>query len=415
MNALATNPTLIPELEEFLALSALSDRSFDAVFSEFCERVRAGGVSLKRASIAWRLLDPIYFSQNIVWLSGEPMAIERFRHDPSGRPQSYLLSPLKYVIDHDISFFRRRLCETEAPRDFPVLDEFAEIGITDYVLMLVGFGMGEELDMPGAGIILGTSSDAPNGFTDAEIALFQRLKFMLALAARTQMQREAAEQVVTTYLASTAGRSVLGGAIRRGDGAVVDGVIWYCDLRGSTALCETLGMERYVDFLNDYFAATAGPVADAGGEVLDFVGDAVLAIFPKGEDEVARAVAATAEVETSLAAFLERRRADLPGRADISDVAGIAIDVGTVMYGNIGIPTRLTFSVIGSTVNRITRIERLTKTLHVPLLVTAPIAATDPARWRSCGRYALDGVSAPLEVFAEQRFVPVSGLASSQA
>ncbi|MCF3934290.1 adenylate/guanylate cyclase domain-containing protein [Acuticoccus sp. M5D2P5] len=405
---------LIAELEEFLAISALEDRPFRSVFAELCRRTREGGVSLSRASIGWRLLDPVFFSQNIVWRAHADLEVERFEYSAEGRPDVYLRSPLRHVVENGIAFFRRRICDPDTPRDFEILSDLADAGISDYILMLIGFGRNAPANVPGAGVIFGAASDAPGGFTDDEIAFLKRVRYMIAVAARMQMLREAAEQLASTYLATSAGRRVLNGEIRRGDGEVVEGVIWYCDLRGSTALCERLGTERYIDLLNDYFSATAGPVAAAGGDVLDFIGDAVLAIFPHREDGVARAIRASEEVRLALGALLERRREELADRAEVADLVGIAIDVGRVMYGNIGIPNRLTFSVIGSTVNQVTRIERLTKELHVPLLVTAPIAAIEPARWTSRGTYALDGVSRPLELFSEAAPVPDSGFSGSQ-
>lgn len=396
-----SHEALIARLDERLAIGSLSDVPFERLVSEFANQCREAGLPVARVSIAWRLLDPRYASQVVRWSAQEGVAIERFDYHDGSRPTGIDdRSPLQHVAENRIVFFRRRLCDPGAPRDFPILDDFAARGYTDYVLMLLGFGSEAERHAPGTGVIVGFCCDAPGGFADEDIATLLRLRFMLALAARTSMQREAAHRLVNTYLARSAGRRVLDGQIRRGDGEVVDGLIWFCDLRDSTALCETLGTARYIGLLNDYFTATAGSVVEAGGDVLDFIGDAVLAIFPASGAGLERAAAATRTALTRLDAFRLAYTNALAGRREAADVCGIAMDLGRVLYGNIGINERLTFSVIGPTVNKVTRLERLAKRLHEPVIVTRAVADAAPGPWRPLGTFGLDGVAQEQEVFA---------------
>ncbi|WP_420391392.1 adenylate/guanylate cyclase domain-containing protein [Acuticoccus sp.] len=394
---------LIGELEEFLAIGALEDMPVEVMLAGFCERARAGGLPVARVSVAWRLLDPIYYSQQTAWRLGHGISVDRFRHGVGGANEAYLRSPLRHALDLDLDVFRRRIGEPAERDDFGVLEDLAAAGLTDYVLCLVGFGErrdGLVAKAPGAGLMVSFATDAPPGFADGEVAALLRLRYMLALAARTAMLRAAGEQLVSTYLARSAGRRVLQGTMVRGDGELIDAVIWYADLRRSTELCEALGAQPYIALLNAFFAATAGPVADAGGDVLDFIGDAVLAIFPMNEDGFARGRTATVAALAALEDFRDAHAAALGGPRTLADVAGIAIDIGTVVYGNIGIPERLTFSVIGSAVNKVARIERMTKALGEVVLVTNAIASSNPRMFADRGTHALDGLAAPQRLYA---------------
>jgi len=391
---------LVGDIEEDLAVRSLANDPVGDLVGSACDRARAGGLSIARLLVTWRLLNPLFFSQTLVWRPGCDVELERFRHREEAGSPSFLRSPLWYVLTNDIETYRCVLARTKAPREFPVLDEFAAEGLTDYVTLLVGFGEVKDNTAVGAGILVSVCSDRPGGFLDEEIEALHRLKYMFAVAIRSSLQAEIAETLARTYLGRSAGRKVLSGQITRGGGEAIDAIIWYCDLRHSTELCERMGIERYISFLNDYFTAAAGPVEAAGGDILDFIGDAVLAVFPIDGCGVEQALEGTRGALSALRRF-QLANCNLIGECGVlADLAGIAIDTGRVVYGNIGTEDRLTFSVIGPTVNRVARIERLTKTLHEPVLATRPIVEAAPAGWQSRGSFHLDGVPEPQELFA---------------
>lgn len=393
-------PSFIEATEEFLAICALENRSSAEILDAFCRSAIAGGLPIARAYLGWRLLHPLFMSQNLVFEPATGVSVERFRHSEGETSEAYIRSPLKHVLDNNLPVFRRRLIDADCPRDFPVLADFEARGFTDYVIFLVVFGTGVRSEIPGTGVIMTFAADGPDGFPPAQMALLERLRYMLALSTRIEIETEMRETLARTYLGASAAQKVLSGQIRRGEGQAIDAVVWYCDLRGSTQLCEAMGVDAYLPLLNDYFSVTAGPVTARGGEVLDFIGDAVLAIFPLDAGGLDAAMAATKAAVAELEAFRRRHPDVLGDRRSVAEVAGIAIDIGTVMYGNIGTPDRLTFSVIGQTVNKVARIERLTKALHEPVLVTAPVAEACRARFVSRGRFELDGLRAVEELFA---------------
>jgi len=218
-----------------------------------------------------------------------------------------------------------------------------------------------------------------------------------------QIKQQIAHTVLATYLGMDAGRQVLEGQIRRGDGEMLHAVIWYSDLRDSTRLADSLAADEYLKTVNSYFECTAGAVLANGGEVLRFIGDAVLAIFPirdgGSKSACELAMAAARDADARLAA-VNRERANR--NLEALDY-GLGLHVGDVMFGNIGVPERLEFSVIGPAANEVARIESLTKTLGRRTLASAEFSRGVPGSWESTGEHALKGVGEPLEVMALKR------------
>jgi adenylate cyclase len=189
---------------------------------------------------------------------------------------------------------------------------------------------------------------------------------------------------------------VLQGRIRRGDEERIPAVVWMADLRGSTSLQERLPRGHYLELLNEFFESTAGSALEAGGEVLKFIGDAVLAIFPLLEDPEAplRALAAARGALARLGRYNDACRDGEPRLA-----MALALHLGEVHYGNIGIPGRLDFTATGPVVNEVARIEDLCKRLGKPVLASGVLAALAGGELVSLGSHALRGVEQPVEVF----------------
>ncbi len=214
--------------------------------------------------------------------------------------------------------------------------------------------------------------------------------------------RRMATDLLGTYLGTHVGQRVLGGQVRRGEGQRIFAVIWYSDLRQSTALAERLPGDTFFQLLNDYFDCAAGAVLDHGGEVLRFIGDAVLAVFEIVEPEASIQAACRRAYQAARAALERKATLDHTRRAAGQPTIefGIGLHYGEVMYGNIGVPSRLEFSVIGTAANEASRIEDLCKALRQPLLVSKRFAAEVEAPWISMGTHDLRGVSQLVEIFA---------------
>ena len=219
------------------------------------------------------------------------------------------------------------------------------------------------------GIFVTWASDRPSGFTDDDLDALQRIQRRLAIACKTVIQARIARNITEAYLGTPDRASACStGSIRLGDGEQTRALVWYSDLRNSTRLAETMPSADFLELLNVYFECAARPAIAAGGEVLAFVGDAVLAIFPV--ERRFRAAGADAPRLSALAPVARSSpTASTPSgsrRPDWSRSAtGSALNIGPVMYGNIGVPERLAFSAIGPTVIEVARIEKLTKTVGV--------------------------------------------------
>jgi adenylate cyclase len=181
-------------------------------------------------------------------------------------------------------------------------------------------------------------------------------------------------------------------------------VIWYCDLRGFTRASDRLSRDAVITLLNDYFTAMGEAVTEAGGEILKFMGDGMLAMFPiASADEraatVARAVwAAAAAAETIGALNVARAAASEP------DVRfGLALHLGEVMFGNIGASKRLDFTVIGPAVNYAARLEKLCAEIGCRLVLSSAIADLMPANTLApLGCHRLKDIDEPQLVFGLQ-------------
>jgi adenylate cyclase len=182
-------------------------------------------------------------------------------------------------------------------------------------------------------------------------------------------------------------------------GETINAVIWLCDLRGFTSLSERLERDLLIETLNQYFGPMCDAVENAGGEVLKFIGDAMLAIFPVADAPGPACRLALAAAATARAALEETNRNRTAG--GLPAIAyGLALHVGEVLYGNIGGESRLDFTVIGPAVNLTARIESLCGELKRELLLSADFVVTAGIPADEVSEFELHGVGERQRVFA---------------
>ena len=178
-------------------------------------------------------------------------------------------------------------------------------------------------------------------------------------------------------------------------------------------MAEKLTRQEFLDHLNTFFDGTAGAVAAHGGEVLRFIGDAVLAIFPVDSSDVSRAGITHCPIKASRQAVeavktatkrLGEAQKELDAKGGPPLGYGIGLHVGTVTYGNIGIPDRLEFTVIGSAANKAARVESMTKELDVPVAMSSDFVEAWGGNAKSLGEFPLRGVGQPEEIFTLPEF-----------
>jgi adenylate cyclase len=373
---------------EWLADEALQDTEPAALYGELCRRLRGVGTPILRGHVAFRVLHPLYDASTMEWTAEKGVVVEHFRPEQSGQ-DDFLQSPTGHVMIHRLPVLRRRLTGNTALMDFRVLEEFRALGGTDYVVFAVGFDPAGD-----TGVLCSWLGDRAAGFTDGEIAQLQRVTRELCIALKSRIERNVAQNIAHAYLGKRAGQAVLSGLIRRGDGEKITAALWYSDLRCSTELADRLSAEAFLHVLGRYFEMTAASVLDHGGEVVSLIGDAVLGLFriegAPGE-ACGRALAAANEA---------RRRLDTsrPMANDVAFDFGISLHLGQVIYGNVGVPERLQFTLVGSAVNEVVRVQDLTKTLGHPLLATGPFARAAAGVWQPLGEHRLRGLETPMPI-----------------
>lgn len=377
-------------ISEWLAEQALLDSEPAALYAELCQRLRGVGMPILRGQVGFRILHPLYDASSVRWTADKGPVIGLFRPDDDDGQERFRRSLFGHALAHRLPVLRRRLTGETALLDFEELEEFRALGGTDYIVFLVAFEPTGH-----SGIICSWLADRAAGFTDSEIVQLRRITRELGIAMKSRIERNVAHNVAHAYLGKRAGEAVLNGSIRRGDGEKITAALWYSDLRQSTAFADRLSAEDFLDLLGRYFEMTAAAVLDGGGEVVSLIGDAVLGLFRVEEtpqEACRRALAAAHEARRRLGAT-----APLAGQPlDF----GIALHLGQVIYGNVGVPERLQFTVVGSAVNEVVRVQDLTKQLQSPLLATAPFAAAVAGSWRPVGEHVLRGLETPMPILA---------------
>jgi len=396
-----SSAVLIDSVADWLMSQALGEGDVHDIVGGCCDRLLAAGIPLWRGFVSFRILHPKFASVSIVWRRDERTGtVERMEtlHGEAFTSDDWRQSPMNHMLTTQIPYLRRRLTGEQALLDFPVCRDLRERGGSDYVAWMVPFARDDEPGPHADGVIGSWATDRPSGFSDGEIRSLTRIQRRLVVSLKVQIKQQIARTVLATYLGMDAGRRVLDGQIRRGDGEMLHAVIWFSDMRDSTRLADGLPAEEFLKTINSYFECTAGAVLANGGEVLRFIGDAVLAIFPirDGDPRSAceLALSAAGDAESRLQALNDERAGDNLEPLDY----GLGLHVGDVMFGNIGVAERLEFSVIGPAANEVARIESLTKTLGHRVLASAEFAGCVPGSFESAGEHTLKGVSKPLEV-----------------
>jgi adenylate cyclase len=351
----------------------------------FCDRLTGLGVPLWRLRAGQRLANPLAAAWGVIWTRGAS-AHEYLVARTTLSTDAFHGSPFQFVVERRATF-RRRLLDLDAESDHQVLHEMAAEGGTDYLAVPLEYGDGS---VQGLSLV----SDGEGGFADWHLELIERLRQPLAAALEPTAMRRSSASLLRTFLGDGPADAVLAGAIRRGDRRHIEAAILFCDLRGFTTMSERLGEAELFAALDRYFEAVVEAVRGEGGDVLKFLGDGILAIFP-----VEAAGSRTAACRAALDAVDHARQALAEG-ADVTPLAFIAtLHVGQVVYGNIGSPDRLDFTVLGPAVNLVSRLEGLAKELDRPLLCSAACADALDAPLASLGRFPLKGVAEPQEVF----------------
>lgn len=376
MNADRINQWLLREARTMPDLKALSAGLMD--------QFRAEGLDFCRYSIGYQTLHPevaalaFYWDHNMEEVQEINVGIE------TQASTDYLVSPVR-VVHEGGDMVRCRLEGDDPDMEYEFLEGLRDKGYTDYLMLGVPLPGGRYSPM-------GLGSKIPGGFTDEQVSALREIRDLLGLHVEIHASHHLAGTLLDVYLGHGTGERVLAGAIRRGSVQRYPAALCFCDLRGFTAMSERLPRDFIIHVLNDYFGAVGEAIDANGGEILKFIGDAALAVFPADKDgEKAacdRAYAAGRDMIANLEKLNERRTTENKPPLQI----GMGLHVGDVWYGNIGASGRMDFTVIGPAVNRAARLEKLASDLGEGILVSKAFNDAAGAAFDYVGEYELKGI-----------------------
>ncbi|MBI4956533.1 MAG: adenylate/guanylate cyclase domain-containing protein [Myxococcales bacterium] len=379
-------------LFEWLVDGAPGAAAAPDVAARLADGLCAAGVPLDRLGVFVTTLHPSVLGRAFRWNRGEAVKVGELTLAIRDSP-TFRQSPVNVAMESRREL-RLQVAAGEGLAEFAVARELAAEGFTDYLCLPLPFLNGETQAVTFA-------TRAAAGFGAADLEVLRDVARPLARVAEILALRRTASNLLDTYVGHHSGERILAGRIFKGSIETLQAVIWFSDLRGFTELSARLPARAVIDTLNELFDCQVPAIEKCGGEVLKFMGDGLLAIFPftSAEEAPARSAAALAAADAAFAALAVRNA------AAASPIAfGLALHVGEVAYGNIGGSARLDFTAIGAAVNLAARLEGLTGKLGERLVVSADFAASADRPLVELGSFELKGVTG-----AERVFAPAAG------
>jgi adenylate cyclase len=385
-------PTQRRSILDWLVNETRNERFIDNILVQMCAKLRKDGVPVARATMHFRTHHPQWLGARILWSTGMAEAkIATFGYGIESTPQ-FLKSPVNEIFSGATEVRQNLETMREGDGHYEFYDELRHEGLTEYVAWPMEHTLGKRH-------IVTFSSDRPGGFSEDHISFLQDLLPALTLVTEIRLKNILARTLLQTYVGPHASEQILAGATTRGSGATVGAAILICDLRDFTTISDHWPRDNVIELLNDYFDAMSEPIEKHGGEILKFMGDGMLAIFPLSNPKAcSNLLAAIQEAAVAMEVLNEQNERD--GREVLR--YGIGVHVGDVMYGNIGSRRRLDFTVIGPAVNVASRLESLTKEIKRPVLFSKAFVEMAECKtgMDSLGSFPLRGLGEPVDVFA---------------
>lgn len=379
----------VHELTRWILAPSTRGIPIDAFLVELSLKLHAHDIRVARMRTSVTTKHPEVFVRAVMWHETLGVDVRDGLRDLLTTP-TFLASPVAKVRAEGV-IVRCRLQGPNADLSYSLSRELAAEGLTDYVAYPLQFGSGERT-------YFSFATRAEGGFSDSTLAVFEQIAPALALRIEVESVELALKSLLQVYLGQNAAARVLAGSFLRGTGERIHAAVWFCDMRGFTTMADKKPAQEVVKVLDRFFECVAGPIGPLGGEVLKFIGDAVLAIFPVRNGAVQEACERALSAANAAVAAVAKLNSE--GGEPSVDM-GVGLHVGEVMYGNIGARDRLDFTVIGSVVNEVCRVESLCRTLGSPILMTAAFARhCSGAAVESRGVHTLKGVLEPQEIFA---------------
>jgi adenylate cyclase len=399
------NPRL--QLMNWLVSQGLEGLPENDLIRGFCERCRAGGLDVSRGMVFIDTLHPIFEGRGFRWndtATNESDVFEYGSTEQGDSAQNWRRSVFYHMLENGRQELALDLVKGAA-QNFGMIDDLAAKGHKHFVSYVHQFGEAGTMGQMDCVYSYWTTR-RDDGFGEQGMAALRDLVPVLGLAIKSAAQADITRTLGRVYLGRDASEQVLRGRIVRGVTEKIKAVLWFSDLRGSTAISEGMDPSEIIPFLNDYAQASIDAIHEAGGEVLKLIGDGVLGMFAQDNLAipnlaVAKRAALRAEhrFRHNMRALNSRRGAD---QRPVTS-AHVGLHVGEVFYGNIGSEDRLDFTVVGPAVNEVSRIASMCRSVERELLMSSAFRGGLDAAGRnylvSTGRFALRGISRAQELY----------------
>ncbi|MBR1235083.1 adenylate/guanylate cyclase domain-containing protein [Bradyrhizobium sp. AUGA SZCCT0177] len=384
------NASELHQITNWLIDGARSVVNSPRLMAEVCERLVEAGLPLWRVGFFVRTLHPDIFGRNFIWRLGAEVEFGTVDFKILDSPVFHN-SPLIHVFQQGLEV-RARVDDPQSRR-FPIVEDMRAEGVTDYIALPLLF-------TDGAVHASSWTTKQPGGFTEEQLSALRQITTPLARVIEIISLRRTASSLLDTYVGNRAGERILGGQIRRGHTESMNAAIWLSDLRGFTALSDRLPSETVVDILNQYFDCQVAAIRSHGGEVLKYMGDGLLAVFPideyvGDEQQVCSRVLEAARESRANVTELQYPIGDAIERFRF----GVALHVGRILYGNIGGGNRLDFTCIGPAVNLAARLEKIASRLQRTVVASEGFAGMCRGGWSDLGEFPIAGFSKAERVF----------------
>ncbi len=380
----------VSEVREWLIDGGRSSSVSGDMISSLCQRLVAAGIPLFRVAFYIRTLHPDIFGRNFIWKPGEPIHVGTADYSILDTPQFHA-SPIS-IVAREGREIRARVGDPDSAR-WPIVEDLRAEGVTDYIALPIKY-------IDGSAHTTSWTTKQAGGFTDEQVTALRSIIAPLSRLVEVVGLRRVATTLLDTYVGNRAGEKILGGQIRRGHAESMNAAIWLSDLRGFTALSDRLPPETVVDILNNYFDHQVAAIKAHGGEVLKFMGDGLLAVFPIDEyvgdspQVCTRVLEAARDTRASVEA-MQYKIGDTVERFRF----GVALHVGHILYGNIGGGSRLDFTCIGPAINLAARLEKLTGKMHRTIVASEGFAGICSGGWQDLGEFPIAGFSKAQRVY----------------
>jgi len=384
---MSVDASKVSALTNWLVAGAPPKRSFPDLITEIGERLSATGLPVHQFGVYHMLIHPEMPGRFDFWTQKAKHRRQTITPEQVVSGDIWIGSPAALCMNS-----HRLVIQTfgKSPEfdHRPVSKTHMDRGYTQFIYSPLHSSYSIETSVA----VFGTKQ--PGGFSEDQQHSLRLIQAPLARVIEAFVLYESNVQVLSTYVGRGAGIRVLQGNILRGDTEEIPSIILFADLRNFTALSNAKPAKQVIDTLNAFYDVAETAIGKNGGEILKFMGDGLLAIFPTPDDlsaQMAAAAGAVSALEETRRMLKEGARDDLQFRA--------SLHLGDIHYGNIGSKSRLDFTAVGPAVNLAARLMSVADELGYETVCSDAFHRLVPNKTTYLAKHTFKGFDQPQRVF----------------